>query len=330
MVSHNAMHNPKRSTGSAQIVPISEAEEATQRREDSDGAEVQRIRKLSGARSLSESAKKYVSKKIPPSRRNSRHLSMQEEVSKLRARLKNSNNLFALEPHSRRMRQWDGVTFMALIFTAVVTPVEVAFTNASRLQSHEIPIFIINRLVDLIFTTDMVLQFFVAYYDESLGGILVKSRSLIAQRYLRGWFLIDFVSLLPFDLINSLDTSAGSLNFLKSLRLLRLLKLFRVIRASRILARWEAAAVLTRVLLSRQHKRLRRSADLRVFLCRDKYVQILLQVASLRSLECVAAFVLHVSNPCGHRCVRMGNHCPRRHHRWLDMDIGVRTTDARA
>lgn len=169
-------------------------------------------------------------------------ISIHEEVSRVRARL-NSNNLFSLEPHSRRMRQWDGVTFCALIFTAIVTPVEVAFTNAGHLQPHEIPIFFVNRLVDVIFITDIILQFFVAYYDEQLGGILVKSRSLIAKRYLKGWFTVDAVSSLPFDVINFFDTGAGSLTFLKSLRLLRLLKLFRVIRASRILARWEAAAV---------------------------------------------------------------------------------------
>lgn len=220
-----------------------------------------------------------------------KQISIHEEVSRVRARL-NSNTLFSLEPHSRRMRQWDGVTFCALIFTAIVTPVEVAFTNAGQLKTHEFPIFFVNRLVDVIFITDIILQFFVAYYDEHLGGILVKSRSLIAKRYLRGWFTIDAVSSLPFDVINLFDTGAGSLTFLKSLRLLRLLKLFRVIRASRILARWEAAAVKLR---SPDHLDTLKSscqqshdvslADFCILLRRDQHVQIFLQAASLCSLE---------------------------------------------
>ncbi|KAJ8607168.1 hypothetical protein CTAYLR_007338 [Chrysophaeum taylorii] len=180
---------------------------------------------------------------IEPASIHRPRLSMQEEVTRVRVRL-NTKRHFALEPHCRRMRQWDGVTFCALIFTAIITPVEVAFTNSGSLKAHEIPMFVLNRLVDVVFLVDIFLQFFVAYYDENLGGILVKSRSLIARRYLRGWFPIDAVSSLPFDVINLLSTGkGGSLNLLKSLRLLRLLKLFRVIRASRILARWEAAAV---------------------------------------------------------------------------------------
>ncbi|KAH8048898.1 voltage-gated potassium channel [Aureococcus anophagefferens] len=72
----------------------------------------------------------------------------------------------------------------------------------------------------------------------------------IAVRYLTGWAIIDFVSSLPLETIMLVIAAArggprGRLRgqFVKILRLLRLLKLARVIRASRILARWEAAAV---------------------------------------------------------------------------------------
>lgn len=176
----------------------------------------------------------YTLARTNPSRRT-RRSSIREEVQRVRLRLSNKQ---ALEPQSKYMRRWDGVTFAALIFTAVVTPVEVAFTNSGRIKSHEIPIFVINRVVDAVFLTDMVMQFFVAYHTKS--GILVKSRRLIAIRYLRGWFAIDCISSLPFDL---LTFYVDGLSILKSLRLLRLLKLARIIRASRILARWEEAAI---------------------------------------------------------------------------------------
>ena len=168
-------------------------------------------------------------------------VSMQEDVSNVRERLAKNNKKFYLEPHCRRMRQWDGVTFCALIFTAIVTPVEVAFTNSGSLKAHEWPIFCVNRLVDLVFLSDLLLQFFVAYPDAT--GMLVKSRGAIAKRYLRGWFTIDAVSSLPVEVITLFYGNGSKIGFLKSLRLLRLLKLARVIRASRILARWEAAAV---------------------------------------------------------------------------------------
>ena len=49
---------------------------------------------------------------------------------------------------------------LALVFTAVVTPVEVAFIAPP--ETADEPLFIINRLVDLAFLIDLVLQFFIA------------------------------------------------------------------------------------------------------------------------------------------------------------------------
>ena len=43
---------------------------------------------------------------------------------------------------------------------------------------------------------------------------------LIAKRYLRGWFWVDVVSVIPFDLI-----PVDALNRLKAVRLVKLLKL---------------------------------------------------------------------------------------------------------
>ncbi|KAJ1446621.1 hypothetical protein M885DRAFT_625110 [Pelagophyceae sp. CCMP2097] len=179
-----------------------------------------------------------------PSRKPSMPLG--EQVLHTRLHLKGLTSDWILSPYGKLMRYWDVVTFAALTFTAIVTPVEVAFSNETTpLVAHEIAIFAINRFVDLIFISDIVLQFFVAYYDETNGSILVKSHSLIRQRYLRSWFTIDFISTIPFDTLGLLTAGTPFLKFLKTLRLLRLLKLARVIRASRILARWEAAAVFT-------------------------------------------------------------------------------------
>ena len=51
-------------------------------------------------------------------------LSLREEVVRTRERLKGDGWL-VIEPNSKFMRDWDLITFCALIFTAVVTPVEV-------------------------------------------------------------------------------------------------------------------------------------------------------------------------------------------------------------
>ena len=75
---------------------------------------------------------------------------------------------------------WDCITLFALIYTALVTPFEVAF-----LEPRVGVLFVINRFVDLCFLTDLVLNFFLAYYDSE-GRTWVCVHKKIAKRYLTG------------------------------------------------------------------------------------------------------------------------------------------------
>lgn len=164
-----------------------------------------------------------------------------EEVDAVRRRLKEMTG-WIIDPGSKFCQKWDTVTFCALLFTAVVTPVEVAFTGTKPLQvPDEVPLLVMNRLVDAVFISDFCLQFFMGY--DNGDGIVVKSPRRIAARYLKGWAFIDFISSFPLETIMFFVSTGGASQFFKIFRLLRLLKLARVIRASRILARWEAAAV---------------------------------------------------------------------------------------
>ena len=65
---------------------------------------------------------------------------------------------YILNPEAKGMGYWDALTTVALIFTAIVTPVEVSFLPAPT--SALDPLFCINRLVDAVFIVDMTLQFF--------------------------------------------------------------------------------------------------------------------------------------------------------------------------
>jgi len=131
------------------------------------------------------------------------------------------------------MKQWDLVMMICLLFTAVLTPFEVAF-----LQTTLDLLFIINRVVDALFACDLVMQFFLAYMDSD--GQWVVEHDRIASRYLVGWFWIDLVSILPFDTIGIVlgNDEISRLAILRGIRLLRLFKLFRLVRASRIFSRW--------------------------------------------------------------------------------------------
>ena len=146
---------------------------------------------------------------------------------------------------------WDAISVLALLFTALFTPYEVAFLPSAPITD---PLFAINRVVDVVFSLDMVAQFFLMYSDET-GW--VKDLGKIARRYLRTWFTIDLVSvgIAGLDIFTALEatnakgkdkgsvddssSSLGQLEILRVVRVLRLIKLARLLRASKLLQRWQ-------------------------------------------------------------------------------------------
>ena len=56
------------------------------------------------------------------------------------------------------LRAWDSLTGIALVYVALITPFEVGFAEANH-----VGLFVINRLVDVVFCVDIVLQFFFSH-----------------------------------------------------------------------------------------------------------------------------------------------------------------------
>ena len=163
---------------------------------------------------------------------------------------------------------WDGITALALIYTATVTPFETAFIPPQLGPSAWTePWFIANRVLDVLFLADLFVQFFVAYQtgDAYGGKTWVLDRALVQRHYLRTWFPIDaFTVFLP----GSLDLYLASLgsgseedttgipgtntlkiaeraSLLRVLRVVRLVKLVRLLRASRVIERQEAKITIS-------------------------------------------------------------------------------------
>ena len=59
---------------------------------------------------------------------------------------------------------------------------------------------VINYFVDCCFMLDVLVNFFAGYYDAK-HETWVLSLSEIRSNYLRGWFIIDFGSGMPWDFI---------------------------------------------------------------------------------------------------------------------------------
>ena len=54
------------------------------------------------------------------------------------------------------------------------------------------------KIVEFIFLTDIILNFFMQYIDESNEYQLQKSIRKIAMRYLMKDFVLDFIAIFPF------------------------------------------------------------------------------------------------------------------------------------
>ena len=70
--------------------------------------------------------------------------------------------------------------------------------------------------MDTSFVVDIYLNFRTGYLDEE--GKLVLNRMKIALLYTRGWFVIDLISVLPFDMLIATETNSGASSLLQMSR----------------------------------------------------------------------------------------------------------------
>ncbi|XP_076328226.1 voltage-gated inwardly rectifying potassium channel KCNH2-like isoform X3 [Tachypleus tridentatus] len=99
---------------------------------------------------------------------------------------------------------WDWIILLLVIYTAIFTPYVAAFllneTKTKRNKKYgEDPIVIIDLLVDVMFIIDILINFRTTYVNSNEEVVSLPGR--IAVHYLRGWFIIDVVAAIPFDLL---------------------------------------------------------------------------------------------------------------------------------
>ena len=87
-------------------------------------------------------------------------------------------------------------------------------------------------IIDVVFLADVMLTFCTTFTD-SFTNVEVFDHKRIANRYLKGWFVIDLISCIPFDIIiegqssfNTIARISRTSRLYKMIRLLRLLKIY--------------------------------------------------------------------------------------------------------
>lgn len=85
-------------------------------------------------------------------------------------------------------------------YNVFMLPIGIAF----RVQNQVFDLT--SQAVDLIFVLDIMIVFRTTVLDDD-SGEEIRDGKIIAQKYLRGRFTIDFLSTVPFDYIALVSTS---------------------------------------------------------------------------------------------------------------------------
>ncbi|XP_062575630.1 potassium voltage-gated channel subfamily H member 7-like isoform X2 [Saccostrea cucullata] len=153
---------------------------------------------------------------------------------------------------------WDWIVLFLVLYTAVFTPYFVAFIlnedeammrlhrdSATRLQHAETiktdPFVIIDLIVDIMFIADILINFRTTYLHS---GEVIMDPQKIAINYIKGWFIIDCVAAMPFDLLLFGSGNSDRMTITGILKLARLLRLLRVLRRIEQFAAYGAAVLM--------------------------------------------------------------------------------------
>jgi hypothetical protein len=72
---------------------------------------------------------------------------------------------------------------------------------------EDVPLLVIDSVVDVIFFLDIVLNFHTTYVSST--GEVISDPKLIRINYLKSWFIIDLLSCLPYDIFNAFQDAEG-------------------------------------------------------------------------------------------------------------------------
>lgn len=134
---------------------------------------------------------------------------------------------------------WDTLLSFILLATCLLVPFTLAFSEELESVKWYNQL---NYVIDLFFLLDIFINFNTAFYREDYE--IETSHKNIAINYLRGWFLIDFLSIIPLDLILSGEqeeiegdienSTTDSSNINEVVRIAKLSKLYRLIKVTRL------------------------------------------------------------------------------------------------
>ncbi|XP_061532136.1 potassium/sodium hyperpolarization-activated cyclic nucleotide-gated channel 3-like [Phycodurus eques] len=177
-----------------------------------------------------------------------RMLGSERAVEHERERVK-SAGFWIIHPYSDFRFYWDLTMLLLMVGNLIIIPVGITFFK----DEHTPPWIVFNVVSDTFFLMDLVLNFRTGIVKEDNTEIVLDPQK-IKIKYLKSWFVVDFISSIPVDYIfliveTRIDSdfykTARALRIVRFTKILSLLRLLRLSRLIRYIHQWEEVFHMT-------------------------------------------------------------------------------------
>ncbi|XP_069780414.1 potassium/sodium hyperpolarization-activated cyclic nucleotide-gated channel 1-like [Narcine bancroftii] len=166
----------------------------------------------------------------------------QRAVEKEQQRVKTAG-YWIIHPYSDFRFYWDLIMLMLMVGNLIIIPVGITFFTESTSTIW----IIFNVASDTFFLLDLIVNFRTGIVVEDNAEIILDPK-VIKWKYLKSWFILDFVSSIPVDYIfliiekgfdSDVYKTARALRIVRFTKILSLLRLLRLSRLIRYIHQWE-------------------------------------------------------------------------------------------
>ncbi|XP_038640419.1 potassium/sodium hyperpolarization-activated cyclic nucleotide-gated channel 1 [Scyliorhinus canicula] len=166
----------------------------------------------------------------------------QKAVEREQERVK-SAGFWIIHPYSDFRFYWDLAMLLLMVGNLIIIPVGITFFK----DENTTPWIVFNVLSDTFFLVDLVLNFRTGIVVEDNTEIILDPQ-MIKMKYLKSWFVVDFISSIPVDYIflivetridSEVYKTARALRIVRFTKILSLLRLLRLSRLIRYIHQWE-------------------------------------------------------------------------------------------
>jgi CRP-like cAMP-binding protein len=138
---------------------------------------------------------------------------------------------FMLRPHSPFRASWDLMIAFLLLYVALLLPFTTSWGPDLSEASQDV-FSALDTGVDITFLVDVFLNFRTGFVDATNQEVM--DWKFVGIHYIRTWFLLDIISSLPLDRLDSQMGNAQMLKLGKIGKIARVFKVFRPATAQRI------------------------------------------------------------------------------------------------